>query len=89
VLPSHQRNLRRWKPSAYRGVLKGCLLYEYRCKGLMRVIARFVDANPERGIEETFLLLTVTLSHDHERMKRLIKQNRSGITHWPSETQGA
>ena len=64
--------LGRWRPSAYKGVVRldpGCHLVEYRLTGTVRVIACHFDAREE------ILLLTATVRHDHERMKRLLKEH--------------
>jgi hypothetical protein len=64
--------LARWRPSPYKGVVKvapGCHLAEYRLTGTMRVIACYFD------IREDILLLTATVRHDHERMKRLLREH--------------
>ena len=70
-----------WRPSAYRGVIqtKDGYLVEYRFPGVMRIIACCFDSpagTPHQGL---VLLLTITLDHDHDRMKRLIRQSSTEI----------
>ncbi len=64
----------------YGGVvsLRGANLVEYSLGPLARVIAKF-PASPGTN---AVLLLVVTLSHDHDRLKSLIKQYRSDIDSW-------
>lgn len=74
--------LQAWRPSSYRGVIQlkgGGQLVEYRFPGVMRVIACCFDSSgePRRSL---VLLLTITLEHDHERMKRLLRQNVGEIS---------
>lgn len=62
--------LSRWRPTPYKGVVKlAGHLAEYRLGSTMRVIACYFDDN------ETILLVAVTLKHDHERLKRLLKEH--------------
>lgn len=70
----------RYRPGAYDGVvsLKGAKLVEYRLGSLVRVIAKY----PARQGSDDILLLAVTLDHDHERLKSLLRQHRSDIEHW-------
>ncbi|HEX4961335.1 MAG TPA: hypothetical protein VF173_10890 [Thermoanaerobaculia bacterium] len=73
--------LQTWRPSAYRGVIqvsKGYLV-EYRFPGVMRVIACCFDAIAQASHQGLVLLLTITLDHDHERMKKLIRQSSTDI----------
>ena len=56
---------------------------EYSLDNLSRVIAKF----PAREGSEDILLIAVTLSHDHERLKRLIRENRSAIDGWLDEEE--
>jgi hypothetical protein len=75
--PVQDPQLAPWSPSAYKGVVKirSGHLAEYRFKGtLMRVIACYFLDRPE------ILLLTVTLHHDHDRMKRLLKEHGSSFS---------
>ena len=75
--PIQDPKLASWNPSPYKGVVKirSGHLAEYRFKGtLMRVIACYFPDRPE------ILLLTATLQHDHERMKRLLKEHGSGFS---------
>lgn len=68
--------LQAWRPSSYRGVIQlkgGGQLVEYRFPGVMRVIACCFEGSREG--RSLVLLLTITLDHDHERMKKLLRQN--------------
>jgi hypothetical protein len=69
-----------WKPSAYHvpKVPHDKQLCEYRCTFPMRVIAQWIEPcleDPEGAV----LLVAVTLSHDHERLKEIISRNRSSL----------
>jgi len=79
--PVTDPRLQPWRPSSYRGVaqIKGGLLVEYRFPGVMRVIACCFDGTADPSCQGLVLLLTVTLDHDHERMKKLIRQNVGDI----------
>ncbi|RMH16932.1 MAG: hypothetical protein D6696_17140 [Acidobacteria bacterium] len=68
--------LSRYRPSRYAiGSIRGdTRLVEYRLGGTLRVVACFFDDLPDH-----LLLLTVTLHHDHERMKRLIQSHRGSF----------
>ena len=78
-------NLARFKPTAYRyrGVPQlrspGAQLYEYRLHGLTRVIVCHFVSHAALGGEELALLLAMTVSHDHERLVRLIREHRSSF----------
>jgi hypothetical protein len=78
-------DLARFKPTAYRyrGVPQlrspGAQLYEYRLHGLTRVIVCHFVSHPAVGGEELVLLLAMTVSHDHERLVRLIREHRSSF----------
>jgi len=79
--PTLDPTLQRWRPTAYRGVveIEGVRFVEYRLPRLVRVIACYSEEeNPEDAVTR-IILLTATLTHDHERMQRLIRQHRSGI----------
>lgn len=74
--------LQPWRPSSYRGVAQvrgGGQLVEYRFPGIMRVIACCFEGSgdPRRSL---VLLLTITLDHDHERMKKLIRQSAGDVS---------
>jgi hypothetical protein len=75
--------LARFKPTAYRyrGVPQlrspGARLYEYRLHDLTRVIVCHFVSHAAIGGEELVLLLGMTVSHDHERLVRLIREHRS------------
>jgi hypothetical protein len=70
----------KFRPGAYDGVvaLKGAKLVEYRLGNLVRVIAKY----PARESSDDILLLAITLDHDHERLKSLLRQHRSEIQDW-------
>jgi hypothetical protein len=72
--PCQDPNLARWKPTPYPGVGVSAL-YEYRTAQLGRVIARCPDVSPQGEV----LLVAATLTHDHNRIKRLIVANKSAI----------
>ncbi|MBW8874415.1 MAG: hypothetical protein JF614_05590 [Acidobacteria bacterium] len=78
--PVTDPRLQPWRPSAYRGVIqvKGGYLVEYRFPGIMRVIACCFDGSADE-YQGLVLLLTITLDHDHERMKKLIRQSSADI----------
>lgn len=74
--PIKDPRLAQWRPSPYNGVvrIRRGHLAEYRFRGtLMRVIACYFDERPE------LLLVTATLTHDHDRMKRLLKEHGSNL----------
>lgn len=78
--PTHDPLLAPWKPSAYHvpKVSPEKRLCEYRCSFPMRVIARWIEPC-EEDPEGAILLVAVTLSHDHERLKEIISKNRSDL----------
>jgi hypothetical protein len=69
-----------YRAKSYSGVvsLKGAALIEYSLGNLTRVIAKY----PASKSEDAILLVAVSLTHDHERLKRLIKQGRAEIDGW-------
>lgn len=74
---THPRNdprLASFDPSPYDRVIKVKDLYEYRKGNRVRAVACVRS--------EWALLLTVTVSHDHERMQRLLQQHRTEIATW-------
>lgn len=73
--PVQDPTLQKWRPSPYKGVvkIKSGHLAEYRCPGIMRVIACYFDDRQE------ILMVTVTLKHDHERMKRLLREHGGSL----------
>ena len=79
--PVTDSQLQRWRPSAYRGVaqIEGGYLVEYRFPGVMRVITCCFEGGADPALQGLILLLTITLDHDHERMKRLIRQSSAEI----------
>jgi hypothetical protein len=84
--PATEPRLRQsFRAKSYSGVipLRGAALVEYSLDSLSRVIAKF----PAREGSEDILLIAVTLSHDHERLKRLIRDNRSAIDGWLDEEE--
>jgi hypothetical protein len=87
VHPTHDPALQRWRPSAYhvRNVDSSQIkLYEYRCAYPMRVIARWIDPTPEEP-EGSILLVAATLSHDHERLKEVIRRSRQDLVDYCAE----
>jgi len=80
--PTSDPILQRWDPSPYKRVIRQGGVYEYRGLGLTRVIARWVEADPDNQLEEAVLLLTVTVKHDHDRMQTLIQSNEHTISTW-------
>jgi hypothetical protein len=79
--PSTDPTLRPFRPSSYKGVAKvpGQLI-EYRLPGLFRVIVCYFTSDTGSGREERILLVAATLTHDHERLQRLIQQHRGDIS---------
>lgn len=81
--PTHDPALARWRPSAYHvPKLSGAVLFEYRCRFPMRVIARWVGPSAAEP-EGVVLLVAVTLSHDHRRLRDVLARNRSDLRDWP------
>lgn len=76
--PTKDEALRPYEPSPYRapGMKKEPRLYEYRLSGVRRVIAGWVRDG------EAILMIAVTLSHDHDRLIRLLKQHRGDLEEW-------
>lgn len=76
--PIRDRKLRPYQPSPYRapGLKNEPRLYEYRLSGVTRVLAAWVQDG------EAVLMVAVTLSHDHPRLIRLLKQHRSSLMDW-------
>jgi hypothetical protein len=88
--PTLDPSLQRWRPTAYKGVarIEGFQFVEYRLPRLMRVVACYSEVeNPDRIAR--IILLTATLTHDHERMKRLIRKHRGGLQEYSEEEPGA
>lgn len=90
--PVTDPRLRPWKPTPYSGVIKtkgkGFHLYEYRLKGLARVIAAHFDDETEDRYD-SLLLLFADFKHDHRKLKRLLRQHRPEIYGWePPEEDG-
>ena len=79
--PIQDPKLSRYRRSSYRGVaqIDGGQLVEYRLPGTLRVIVCFFAQGSAAIEEEHVVLMTATLNHDHERMKRLIKQHRREV----------
>jgi hypothetical protein len=78
--PTHDPRLAAWKPSAYHvpRVPPSIRLCEYRCAYPMRVIARWIEPSPADP-EGLVLLVAVTLSHDHDRLKEIIGHHRTSL----------
>ena len=91
--PTSDPILQRWNPSPYKRVIKQSGLYEYRLDKMTRVIACLIEVNPDdeadpnddNEVDEVVLMLTVTLTHDHERMRRLIQSQKGSISTWTPE----
>jgi len=81
--PASDPALATWRPTSYH-VHKVEGLFEYRCKFPMRVIARWIDPS-ETDAEGVVLLVAVTLSHDHRRLKEIIERNRADVRDWTRE----
>ncbi|HKI05769.1 MAG TPA: hypothetical protein VKK31_27560 [Thermoanaerobaculia bacterium] len=78
--PTHDPRLAAWKPSAYHvpKIPPGVTLFEYRGKYPLRVIARWIEPS-EVDSEGAVLLVAVTLSHDHKRLKEVIGDHRARL----------
>jgi hypothetical protein len=61
------------------GADQGGYLVEYRFPGVMRVIACCFEGGADPAFQGLILLFTITLDHDHERMKKLIRQSSREI----------
>lgn len=80
--PATDPDLARWRPSRYSaaGIPGTCRLVEYRLKGLFRVVAAFfVDHESPPDRYSVVLLVGATLSHDHQRLERLIGSHRAAL----------
>ena len=77
--PIQDSNLQKWRPTSYKGVvaIKGGHLAEYRLTGTMRVIACYFEDR------ETILLVVATIKHDHDRMKRLLRDHGRYLPSYP------
>ena len=70
--PALDPDLQKYRPSAYRVHRKGeGRLLEYRLPGALRVIVCYFEE------ESVILLVAVTLTHDHERLRRLIEPSQA------------
>lgn len=77
--PALDPDLRKYRPSSYRVRRKGeGKLLEYRLPGVLRVIVCYFEA------ESVILLVAVTLTHDHERLRRLIERNQTDFASVPT-----
>lgn len=66
--------MKKWKPTAYHVLTKdGVQLVELRCNHTTRVIVRHV------GDTDKIILVAITLTHDHVRLKRHIEAVRSEV----------
>lgn len=75
--PIREPELKKFRPTPYRlNVGDDFLLAEYRLKSvkLGRVVAAFDRT------DSVVLLLAITLTHDHERIERMLKQHRRHLT---------
>jgi len=77
--PIQDPRLQRWRPTSYKGVvtIQGGHLAEYRLTRTMRVIACYFDDREE------ILLVVATIKHDHERMKRLLREHGRYLSTYP------
>lgn len=75
-----------FKAKSYAGVvaLRGATLIEYSLDKLSRVIAKY----PACEGSDDILLVAVTLCHDHDRLKRIIKASRTEIDDWDESSEG-
>jgi hypothetical protein len=88
--PTNDPDLARYHPTGYGSVAKiaSGVLVEYRPPYPMRVVALWL-APPTTSLQErTVLLLTVTLGHDHERMKTLIKRHSGDLSRFGKDRRG-
>ncbi len=70
--PALDPELWKYRPSSYRVRRKGeGRLLEYRLPGVLRVIVCYFEE------ESVILLVAVTLTHDHTRLRRLIERNQT------------
>jgi hypothetical protein len=74
--PHKEPALAGFKPTPYPGVIKlpDAHLVEYRLDKLCRVIACWFEK------EAMILLVAVTLTHDHDRLKRLIRRDKPSLS---------
>jgi hypothetical protein len=69
--PLKDASLKRYRPTLYHGVIDLDDIYEYRLGGQTRVVARIKP--------KWVLMLTITLCHDHNLMKMLLKVHQGTI----------
>ena len=79
-----------FRANSYAGVIQlpGSNLIEYRFQEFgnkLRVIAKW----PGCEGDDCVLLLTITISHDHDRMKSLLRLYKSEIKDWTSFSDGS
>jgi len=74
--PHKEPDLGEFKPTPYPGVVKipDAQVIEYRLGKLCRLIACWFEK------EDTILLVAVTLTHDHDRLKLLIKRDKPSLS---------
>ncbi len=77
--PASDPDLRPWKPTAYR-IARVTGLFEYRGRFPLRVIARFIDPDPPELPDGAVLLVAATLTHDHDRLKRILEAHRAELS---------
>lgn len=81
--PATDPRLQRFRPSSYKGVTelpeRGQLI-EYRLSGLSRVIVCWFPSDPSTEEDDPILLVAATVTHDHERIQRLLRQHHRQIT---------
>ena len=67
-------NMKKWRPTAYHVLTKdGVQLVELRCNHTTRVIVRHVADT------DNIILVAITITHDHVRLKRQIEAARTEI----------
>jgi hypothetical protein len=81
--PIQDPSLQRRHPTSYKGVIHvlGGHLVEYRLTKTMRVIACYFEERAD------VLLVTATIKHDHERMKRVLRNHGRYLSQYPQDGQ--
>jgi hypothetical protein len=70
--PLTDQSLKRFRPTPYHGVIDLDDIYEYRLSGPTRVVARIKP--------KWVLMLSITLCHDHDLVKLLLKVHKDSIS---------
>jgi hypothetical protein len=81
--PIQDPSLQKRRPTSYKGVTNvlGGHLVEYRLTKTMRVIACYFVERAD------ILLVTATIKHDHERMKRVLRDHGRYFSQYPLDGQ--